>query len=505
MVAPLPLLYLRVHTMKRREFLTTVFLSFLASLTTPTLRGHSQPVSKTWKQYKSWKSDNIFLQGINAPVFYETDLDNLNVTGIIPPHLEGIYIRNGPNPLFKPSSYNYPLEGDGMLHAFYFEGSKVRYRNRWIWTRGLKYEFYEGKALPELKFHNYANTNIIAHAGVILALYEVGLPYQVTPELETIGQWDFQGNIEQSMTAHPKLDPKTGELHFFRYSLLNPPYLTYYVANRQGEIIRTLPIDLPQAALIHDMAMTKNYVIFFHCPLVFEMQRAMKCNSPFVWKPEAGTKIILVHRHDWKRKPLELETEAFWLWHFMNAYEENEQIVIDFVYYPQIQLESTLEAIFASKAHLHRFAVNPDAKTIKSQPLDDRFIDLPTIDLRQTGRPYRFGYAPYIDLNLAAQKKIPNYYPELIQYNLVNQTSKVHRFQPGCYGGEAVFAPQKNGGSELDGYVMTLVFDENKQTSDLVILDPANFEAEPIATIHLPVRVPSGFHGNWIPKDAIKL
>ncbi len=467
---------------------------------------NSQPASQTrrqYRQYNSWNSDNIFLKGINAPVFYETDLDNLKVTGVIPPDLEGIYIRNGPNPLFKPSSYNYPLEGDGMLHAFYFDGSKVRYRNRWIWTRGLKYELYEGKALPEIKFRNYANTNIFAYGGVILALYEAGLPYQITPELETVGKWNFQGNIEQSMAAHPKLDPQTGELHFFRYSLLNSPYLTYYVANHQGEIIRTLPIDLPQPALLHDMAITKNYAIFFHCPLVFEMLRAMKCNSPFIWKPEIGTKIILIHRHDWKRKPVSLETDAFWLWHFMNAYEENEQILIDFVYYPQVKLESTLEAILATKAHLHRFTVNPDTKTIKSQPLDDRFVDLPTIDPRQTGRSYRFGYAPYIDLNLTAQKKIPNYYPEIIQYNVREQTSKVHRFKPGCYGGEAIFVPKKNGGSELDGYVMTLVFDENKQKSDLVILDPANFEAEPIATIHLPVRIPSGFHGNWIAKDAL--
>ena len=467
---------------------------------------NSQPASQTrrqYRQYNSWNSDNIFLKGINAPVFYETDLDNLKVTGVIPPDLEGIYIRNGPNPLFKPSSYNYPLEGDGMLHAFYFDGSKVRYRNRWIWTRGLKYELYEGKALPEIKFRNYANTNIFAYGGVILALYEAGLPYQITPELETVGKWNFQGNIEQSMAAHPKLDPQTGELHFFRYSLLNSPYLTYYVANRQGEIIRTLPIDLPQPALLHDMAITENYVIFFHCPLVFEIPRAMKCNSPFVWKPEIGTRIILVHRHDWKRKPVSLDTEAFWLWHFMNAYEENDRIVIDFVYHPQIKLESTLEAILATKAHLHRFTVNPDTKTIKSQPLDDRFVDFPTIDPRQTGRSYKFGYVPYIDLKLTAQKKIPNYYPEIIQYNVNEQTSKVHRFKPGCYGGEAIFVPKKNGGSELDGYVMTLVFDENKQKSDLVILDPANFEDEPIATIHLPLRVPSGFHGNWIAKDAL--
>jgi carotenoid cleavage dioxygenase len=486
--------------MKRREFIATASASFVASMSFHDFHAIAQTISHN---DKSWTSDNIFLQGINAPVFDEVDINNLKVTGEIPPDLEGMYVRNGPNPMFKPSTYNYPLEGDGMLHAIYFEGGKARYRNRWIMTRGLIDEMFEGKPIPELKWRNYANTNIIARGGMLLALYEMGLPYQITPELETIGEWDFKGKIEHAMTAHPRLDPETGELHFFHYSLFNPPYLVYYVADRQGKIIRKSPIDLPTPALIHDMAMTKNYVIFFHCPLVFDMQRAMKCGVPLVWKPEEGTKIILVNRRDLKQKPLFIETESFWAWHFMNAFEADKKITIDFAYYPQIKLESTLDAILSTKSNFQRIVIELETKAIKHQTLDDRTVDLPTFDLRKIGQPYQFGYMPHIDLDLVFQKKIPNYFPELIQYNVVKQTTKVHRFSTGCYGGEAVFAPKKNSLSELDGYIMTLVFDENKQTSDLVIIDPANFDREPIAIVHLSVRVPMGFHGNWIAKDAL--
>ena len=114
------------------------------------------------------------------------------------------------------------------------------------------------------------------------------------------------------------------------------------------------------------------------------------------------------------------------------------------------------------------------------------------------GQSYGFGYAPYIDTELLSKRKVPNYFPSLIQYDLVKKTHKIHQFKQGCYGGEAAFIPSTKGQSELDGYVVTFVYNENTNTSDFVIIDPKNFESDPIATVHLPVRVPGGFHGNWI-------
>ncbi|MBF2048412.1 MAG: carotenoid oxygenase family protein [Elainella sp. C42_A2020_010] len=489
--------------MKRRDFLTTTVsvaaLTYLSRQAEAWSQNHHLLYSsQIHRTYPSWASRDLFLQGINAPVFQEVDLDNLPVTGEIPPDLAGMYVRNGPNPMFQPIAYAYPLEGDGMLHAVYFEAGKAKYRNRWILTKGLIYEMQAKQALPELRFRNYANTHIIAHAGKLLALYETGLPYEVSRDLETIGEWSFNGKLEQAMTAHPKLDVDTGELHFYRYSFFTEPYLTYYVANAAGEITRTTGIELPQPALLHDMALSDNYAIFCHCPLVFDFQQAMRTGIPLVWQPEQGARIGLIHRHDLDRKPIWIETEAFWVWHFMNAFEQNGTLVVDCAYYPQMILENTLSAILSNRSRFQRLTINLDDRTITQQALDDRNVDFPSLDRQQTGKPYRFGYMPHMDLELIAQKAIPNYFPELIQYDLVNQTSQVHRLQPGCYCGEATVVPKSNATSATDHYVLTWVFNEITQTSDLLILDAVNFTAAPLAQIHLPVRVPMGTHGSWI-------
>ncbi|GBF82610.1 carotenoid oxygenase family protein [Aphanothece sacrum] len=485
--------------MKRRDFLIQSMLSSLATVAFHDFPVQSQPLYQTKQSYKSWKSDNSFLTGINAPVFQELDINNLKVSGTIPKELQGMYVRNGPNPMFKPSAYNYPLEGDGMLHGIYFNQGKVSYKNRWIQTSGLTYEMFEGKELSELKFKNYANTNIMAHGGKLLALYEIGLPYEINKDLETVGKWDFNGKLEQSMTAHPKVDPITGELHFYRYSFFNTPYLHYYIADKQGKIIRNYPIEISQPVLIHDMAITQNYAIFFQCPLAFNMQKAKENNTPFNWEPEAGSTIILVDRHNPNKKPIYIKTEAFWVWHFMNAYEQNNQVMIDYVYYPKMKLESNWQVILANKSNLQRMTIDLPTQKISQQPLDDHYIDFPVIDSRKLANPYRFGYAPHIDTELLSQKQLPNYFPALIQYDVVNQTQKIHQLKSGSYCGEPAFIPHPNKTSELDGYIVTLAYNENTNTSDLLIIDPANFEQEPIATVHLPVRVPSGFHGNWIP------
>lgn len=463
------------------------------------------------RNYQSWSSDNPFLQGNNAPIFHEVDLDHLEVTGTIPADLDGIYLRNGPNPMFEPLVYQFPLDGDGMLHAVYFDPSSgkptVRYRNRWIRTQGLTYEMAAGHALRELRFRNYANTSIVAHANRLLALYETGLPYQVTPELDTVGEWNFQGGIQSSMSAHPRQDPKTGELHFHRYSLFTQPYLTYFVADAAGKIIHSLPVELPQPTLLHDLALTEHYAILFDCPLVFDWQQATQRATPFVWRRDQPSRIGLLSRPGRgpgpDRQPLWLETDPFWIWHFVNAYETDRQILIDCIAYPEMELENTLQASLLYRPHLHRVVIDLATHTVAQQPLDDRVVELPTLNSSRLGQPYQFAYLVEADLALTAQTGLPNYFPALIQYDLVNQRSTVHQFPAGCYAGEPTVVPKAGGGLEQDCYVLTWVFDAKRQASDLVILDGTRFDQEPIAQIHLPTRVPFGAHGSWVAATAL--
>lgn len=491
--------------MNRRDFLATSCAASLAGLGVHewlNMRpNHAQSANSFLRQYAAWTSDNLFLQGINAPVFHEIDIDHLEVTGEIPSDLAGIYLRNGPNPMFEPIVYQFPLDGDGMLHAVYFENSTARYRNRWIKTQGLIYEMAAGRALRELRFRNYANTSIIGHAGMLLALYETGLPYQVTADLETLGEWNFQGGIQNSMSAHPRHDPETGELHFHRYSLFNQPYLTYSVADAQGEIIHQQSVELPQPTLLHDLALTSNYAIIFDCPLVFDWQQAMQQGTPFVWQPNRPTRIGLLPRPGKAKhasQPVWFETDPFWIWHFANAYETDQKLVIDCVAYPEMRLDHSMDAVLSYASHLHQVVIDLVTETVTQQPLDDRIVEFPTVDAKRIGQPYQFIYTIHADPALTVQKGMPNYFPALIQYDQVNQRSTMHRFPPGCYAGEPTVVAKSGGTSERDCYVITWVFNEVRQASDLVILDADQFDGKPIAQIHLPVRVPFGAHGTWI-------
>ena len=206
----------------------------------------------------------------------------LKVTGRVPDDLAGVYMRNGPNPKYEPLAYVYPFDGDGMVHAVYFEKGRARYRTVSCGRQGLPWRIARGgrstvrwpihdrltRSLlrpgePQLAKDN-ANINVIAHAGHYLALYEADLPYEITRELETVGPFNFAGAI-QGMNAHPRIDGATGEMHFFNYGF-EPPYLTYFVADRSGSIVVEQPIDLPAPTMIHDFVITERRVVFFDAP-----------------------------------------------------------------------------------------------------------------------------------------------------------------------------------------------------------------------------------------------
>ena len=199
-----------------------------------------------------------FLSGRFAPVHDEISVDDLVVDGTLPTDLTGAYLRNGPNPKFPPlGSYTYPLEGDGMIHGVWFEGGRARYANRFVRTNSLKAEEAAGKAIfgglmtpafvdqsllgpdpdPTWPFKLDADINIVGHAGRLLALGEGVPPYEVTPTLDTVGRYDFAGGLPAGITAHPKIDPVTGEMIVFRYDVA-APFLTWAVIGPDGAVTR---------------------------------------------------------------------------------------------------------------------------------------------------------------------------------------------------------------------------------------------------------------------------
>jgi carotenoid cleavage dioxygenase len=173
-----------------------------------------------------------YLRGNFAPVMQEITALDLPVKGAIPPELCGRFVRNGPNP--KTGFSPHPFAGDGMLHGVALkDGRALWYKNRWVRTRSFTEDgnFIRADGTRDVSVGK-ANTHIVAHAGRIFALVETSLPMQVTNELDTIGCFDFDGRLETGMTAHPKVCPQTGELHFFAYNWQGrPPWLISYRAD----------------------------------------------------------------------------------------------------------------------------------------------------------------------------------------------------------------------------------------------------------------------------------
>lgn len=199
------------------------------------------------------------LGGRFAPVSEEVDAVDLDVVGELPRELDGVYLRNGPNPRFSPvGSYLYPIDGDGMLHGVWMSGGRARYRNRFVRTPAMEAEERAGHALwggvesmilpgadevgQELAddFKPIPDINVVEHAGRLLALGEADCPYRMGPGLETLGKETFGGRLPGGITAHPKTDPSTGEMAAFCYAL-EPPYLTWSLIGADSTVSRGPP------------------------------------------------------------------------------------------------------------------------------------------------------------------------------------------------------------------------------------------------------------------------
>jgi carotenoid cleavage dioxygenase-like enzyme len=293
------------------------------------------------------------LQGPFAPVVDETDATDLLIEGKLPPDLDGVYLRNGPNPRFTPlGSYVYPLEGDGMVHGVWLSDGRARYANRFVQTEALRAEEKAGRALwgglltgylpdasdvgPELAGQPKAlpDINVVRHAGRLLALAESDCPYCLSSSLETVGRETFAGMLPAGITAHPKIDPRTGEMVVFCY-LLEAPYLTWATIGADGVVTRppTSVAGLDRPVMIHDMALTTRFLVLVLGPMYFDIQAALAGGSVLAWRPEDGTRIALIPRDGgpvrWSH------TDTFWSWHGANAFDDGDgpeaPVVLDYV------------------------------------------------------------------------------------------------------------------------------------------------------------------------------
>lgn len=459
--------------------------------------------------------NNPYLSGNYAPVKDELEVRNLKIVGEIPKDLTGIYMRNGPNPEFTPISYTYPLDGDGMIHAVYLENGEAHYRNRFVETKGLIKERKAGKALyggilnpiplePEwteaedvpLAIKDNPTIHVIRHAGKYLALSEGSPAYEISGQLKTVGKWNPLNTTPLSVCAHTRLDPVNGDLWFVNYDH-TPPYLTLYCVNNKGVVIKKLDIEKNHCSMIHDFVLTKNYVIIFDCPLVLDINQMMSGGSVIKWRPELGGRIGLISRNG--EKIQWLETEPFFVFHFANAYENDNDLIIDYVRYEHgYFLTGNVEEREISPL-LYRTVINLHSGVVKHIPLDDRVVEFPRIREDCDTLSHQFIYTPTRTADMAAWQG----FNAIIKYDVKNQSSQIYEFGQHAQVGEPVFAPTKAQHSEDSGYLMLYVYDAISEKSEFVILDAKNFSDLPLARIQMPRRIPSGFHGSWMPGEWI--
>lgn len=441
-----------------------------------------------------------FLTGVHTPMTEELTLTDLAVTGAIPPALDGCYLRIGPNPAApEPAGYHW-FTGDGMVHGVRLSDGRAHwYRNRWIRSQAVA-KALGGEAAPGPR-HGHGdtvNTNVLGIAGRTFALVEAGsYPVELSETLETLAYNPFDGSLAGSFTAHPHLDPRTGEQHAVCYEGSRPEEIRHVVLDAAGRVVREEPIAVKHGPSIHDCAITDRYVIVLDLPVTFSMKALIAGQRfPYRWNPEHQARVGLLPRNGRGNEVIWCEIDPAYVFHVANAYDAADGgVVLDVCAFDTMFAESG-EGPDAPSRGLERWTIDPVARTVGMQTLDPAPQDFPRPDERYFGQLYRYAHSLAL---LGPEQARFEGASQLYRHDLLTGTRQTHDFGPGRMPGEFVFVPRAADAPEGDGWVMGLVIDAARERTELVILEAQDFEGPPVASIHLPHRVPPGFHGNWVP------
>lgn len=450
-------------------------------------------------------AEPYWLQGGFAPVTRELSTTGLEVEGAIPPGLDGLYVRNGSNPATGRSPHWF--FGDGMVHGVRFEqGRAAWYGNRWVdtpmWRDRRVFGEFEGAPGGT---QTQSNVSVFQHGGRLLALGEVGWPYEIDPtDLSTAGPVEINGPagaIGPNVTAHPKRDPDTGLLHFFGYGFV-PPYLTYYVASADGrELLVREEVSVARPTMIHDFAITESDVVFWELPVVFDLAAAAAGDvDPFRWTPDYGSRIGVMPLGGPASSIRWVEIENGYVFHGTNAHRDGDRIVLDVSRMPSMFAAAGGDDGFDDDGDslLTRWTVDTGgpALTWRAETLSEVPLDLPEIDERVTGRPHRVAWL------VESEPRVGGEGPAFVgigRYEVATGALTEWRPGPALQPNEVTFVPDGPASGEGEGWLLTFTWDATTDAGALAVLDATDVAAGPVAMVRLPQRVPFGFHGTWLP------
>jgi all-trans-8'-apo-beta-carotenal 15,15'-oxygenase len=474
---------------------------------------------------------NDWQQGYQSqPNEYDYWIDDLE--GEIPAELHGTLFRNGPGLLeVNGQRIHHPFDGDGMVCAIAFDRGRAHFRNRFVRTEGFLAQQKAEKIIHrgvfgtqkpggwlanafDFKLKNIANTNVIYWGNKLLALWEAAEPYRLDPNtLETLGKDYLDGVLEEGNTfaAHPRIDPSCTQdggapcLVNFAVKAGISSTITIYELNPVGKLLRRQSRSIPGFAFIHDFAITPNYCLFFQNPVSFNpipfllgFRGAGECVK---FHPNQPTRILVIPRHS--TEPMQiLETQAGFIFHHANAFEQDGGICIDSICYAALSTVETgsdfrqvdFDAI--APGQLWRFQLNLREQTVQRWLLEERCCEFPYIHPKHVGHPYR-----YLFMGAAHNPKGNAPLQAILKLDVTTGEEQLWSAAPKGYVSEPIFVPRPNATDEDDGWALTVVYDASKHRSDVAILDGRNLNQGPLVRLHLKHHIPYGLHGSWTPKS----
>jgi all-trans-8'-apo-beta-carotenal 15,15'-oxygenase len=351
---------------------------------------------------------------------------------------------------------------------------------------------------------NVANTSVTFHGGNLLALWEGGHPWRLDPDtLETIGEHDFDGRLKgaHAFSAHPKVDPATGELFNFGVTYGRRTKINSYRVRHDGSLDYLEPVTLPYPVMNHDFALTPKHLVFVIDPILLRLGRFLLGFASFDgalrWDASKTTQVVLVPRDG--GKPRVAECDPFFHFHVNNAFEDGGDTVVDLVRYDDYGIGESLRNFsdggFAERGALWRLRVKPDGR-LESHELWPWRCEFPQHDWRRTTLGHRYSYVA------AAMPGSAGIGTAVAKVDHRSGASTAHDFGSGDVAGEPIFVPRSADAGEDDGCLLSLVYSAAEHRSRLAVLDARDVESGPVATAHLRHHVPLGFHGTFTARVA---
>lgn len=437
---------------------------------------------------------NPYLTGVHTPMREELTIEDLPVVGTIPSAFVGRYLRMGPNPIAPdPANYHW-FSGDGMIHGLEIEGGRALwYRNRWIRSEAVSESLGENRVDGPRHTFDTVNTNVVGFAGKTLGVVEAGsTPVEIGELLETLRYSDFGGTLSGSFTAHPHVDPLTGEMHGICYDVSDRDAIRYVVVTPAGKVRRDVSIAVTHGPMIHDCAFTQRFAIVLDLPVTFSPRAEASGHTfPYRWKPSHAARLGLLPREGAAEDIIWCPLEPCYVFHAVNSFDAaNGRVVLDVIVHDRMFWKSRAGPD-SQRTGLERWIIDPVTRNVERITIDPTPQEFPRSDERRLGQPYRYAYTmamtgPFLGAG------------RLFKHDMEAGTRQVHDFGMDCHPCEFVFVPAYPEAEEDEGWLMGFVINARSKTTDLVILDARHFEAAPQASIVIPHIVPPGFHGNWL-------